>query len=198
LLDMAAHLLALCRAELGEIHTRPVALPVQQALTRVTDNLTKQARARVGADCGAPGAAVWADPVHTHEVLTNFVTNALKYGAGEIHVSAQFGATGSQVLFTVSDEGNGVPPDFVANLFDRFTQAEQSDGARTGAGFGLYLCRLLAEANHGQVWYEDVVPHGARFVLCLPCAQRSPEPAASLDPTNGEPSRPDGASNARS
>jgi signal transduction histidine kinase len=184
LLDMAAHLLELCRAEPGDIRTQPVALPVEQAPTRVTDNLTKQARMRVTASCGPPGTAVWADPVHTHEVLTNFVTNAVKYSSGGIHVSACLDAAGNDVLFAVSDEGNGVPPDFVAHLFDRFTQAEQPGGSRTGAGFGLYLSRLLAEANQGQVWYEDVVPHGGRFVLRLPCAQRSPDTAPSLELTD--------------
>ncbi|WP_433379824.1 ATP-binding protein [Actinoplanes sp. CA-142083] len=190
LLDMAAHLLVLCRAEPGEIHTQPVVLPIEQAMIRVTDNLTKQARVRVSVSYGPPGTAVWADPVHTHEVLTNFVTNAVKYSPGDIHVSAALNDTGSDVLFAVTDEGNGVPPDFVEHLFDRFTQAEQPGGARTGAGFGLYLSRLLAEANDGQVWYEDVVPHGSRFVLRLPCAQRSPEAEASLDLAHRElPSR---------
>ncbi|WP_328475312.1 ATP-binding protein [Actinoplanes sp. NBC_00393] len=180
LLDMAAHLLALCRAEPGAIHTQPVALPVERVLARVADNLTKQARARVSVDYGPPGTAVFADPVHTHEVLTNFITNAVKYSPGDIHVSAGLDGVGNDVLFTVTDEGNGVPPDFVEHLFDRFTQADQS-GARTGAGFGLYLSRLLAEANHGRVWYEDVVPHGSRFVLCLPCVPRKPETAPSLN-----------------
>jgi signal transduction histidine kinase len=179
LLDMAAHLLTLCRAERGEIRTRPVALPVDQVLTRVTDNLTKQARVRIRASYGPPGAAVWADPVHTHEVLTNFVTNAVKYSPGDIHVAATLADTGKDVLFTVTDEGNGVPPEFVAHLFDRFTQAEQTGAAEAGAGFGLYLSKLLAEANRGRVWYEDVVPHGGRFVLRLPSAQHSPHAVAS-------------------
>ncbi|WP_285558039.1 sensor histidine kinase [Actinoplanes regularis] len=173
LLDMAAHLLALCRSEPGQIHTQPIALPVQQALTRVTDNLTKQARKRVSASYGPPGATVWADPVHTHEVLTNFVTNAVKYSPGDIHLSAALDDTGNAILFAVSDEGKGVPPDFVAHLFDRFTQVGKT-GPRTGAGFGLYLSKLLAEANHGQVWYEDVIPHGSRFMLRLPCTPAEP------------------------
>lgn len=174
LLDMAAHLLALCRAEPGEIRTQSVVVPVEKALARATDNLTKQARARVTVGPVPPGAAVWADPVHLHEVLTNFITNAVKYSAGDIVVSAALDGTGATVRFAVTDEGNGVPPDFVEHLFDRFTQAGQPGGERTGAGFGLYLSRLLAEANHGQIWYESVVPHGSRFLLRLPCAQRHP------------------------
>nr|BFE71555.1 hypothetical protein GCM10020092_048560 [Actinoplanes digitatis] len=184
LLDMAAHLLALCRAEPGHIHTQPISLPVRQVLTRVTDNLTRRARKRVTVNYGPPGTTAWADPVHTHEVLTNFVTNAVKYSPGDIHISVTLDDTGDDILFAVSDEGNGVPPDFVGHLFDRFTQAE-SAGARTGAGFGLYLSKLLAEANHGHVWYEDVVPHGSRFMLRLPRAQRNPHMTASLNPADG-------------
>ncbi|WP_433796381.1 sensor histidine kinase [Actinoplanes sp. CA-252034] len=186
LLDMAAHLLSLCRAERGQIHTQPVVLPVEQALSRVTENLTSQARGRVVTSYGPPGAAVWADPVHTHQVLTNFVTNAVKYSPGSIHISAALDDTGGKVLFAVSDEGNGVPPAFVAHLFDRFTQDEQAGALRKGAGFGLYLSKLLADVNQGRLWYEDVVPHGSRFVLCLPRAQRGPETAAS--PNSGDES----------
>jgi hypothetical protein len=109
----------------------------------------------------------------------------VKYSPGDIHLSAALDDTGNQILFTVSDEGNGVPPDFVAHLFDRFTQAGQT-GPRTGAGFGLYLSKLLAEANNGQVWYENVVPHGSRFMLRLPRSQRSPQTAAPLDPVDGD------------
>ncbi|GAA0440243.1 hypothetical protein Aca07nite_47840 [Actinoplanes capillaceus] len=185
LIDMAAHLLALCRAEPGQIHTQPIALPVQQALARVTDNLTRQDRKRVTASYGPPGAAVWADPVHTHEILTNFVTNAVKYSPGDIRISADLDDNGNEILIAVSDEGNGVPPEFVAHLFDRFTQAEQPSGERTGAGFGLYLSKLLAEANQGRVWYEDVVPHGGRFMLVLPRARRTPQTAASRNSVDG-------------
>ncbi|GAB1692841.1 sensor histidine kinase [Krasilnikovia sp. M28-CT-15] len=182
LLEMAAHLLTLSSAEPGDIRTRPVALPVDQALTRVVDNLTKQARKRVSAGPGPPAAAVWADPVHTHEVLTNFVTNAIKYSPGNINLSATLDNTGDNILLAVTDEGNGVPPDFVAHLFDRFTQADRPSPAQTGAGFGLYLCRLLAEANNGRVWYEDADPHGSRFILRLPHAPPTPvaETAQSL------------------
>ncbi|MBO3741501.1 sensor histidine kinase, partial [Actinoplanes flavus] len=187
LLDMAAHLLALCRAERGDIRTQAVALPVEQVLTRVTDNLTRQARGRVSVSCGSPGAVVWADPVHTHQVLANFVTNAVKYSPGAIHISATLDDTGARVLLAVSDEGEGVPPDFVAHLFDRFAQADRAGAARTGAGFGLYLSRLLADANHGDIWYEAVVPHGSRFVLALPSAPRSPEATTPVEGGGGPP-----------
>ncbi|GIE78676.1 hypothetical protein Aph02nite_46260 [Actinoplanes philippinensis] len=185
LLDMAAHLLALCRAERGDIRTRPAVLPVDRMLTRLVDNLSRQARQRVDADFGPPGAAVWADPVHTHQVLINFVTNAVKYSPGAVHVSATLNDTGTMVLFAVSDEGNGVPPDFVAHLFDRFTQADGAGAARTGAGFGLYLSRLLTEANHGALWYEAVVPHGSRFVLALPSAPGGAPAMARLAHADG-------------
>ncbi|GAA4604502.1 signal transduction histidine kinase [Actinoplanes octamycinicus] len=186
LLDMAAHLLVLCHAEPGDLHAQPVAVPVEQALARVTDNLTRPARMRVSVSTGPPGVAVLADPVHTHEVLTNFVTNAIKYSPGDIHVSVTLDDTGDDILFAVTDEGNGVPPPFVEHLFDRFSQADRSGGTRNSAGFGLYLSRLLAEANHGQVWYEAEVPHGSRFVLSLPRAHRAPETATAPGLVGGE------------
>jgi signal transduction histidine kinase len=167
LLDMAAQLLLLCQAQQGDIRARPAVLPVGRALARVTDNLAPQSRSRVSTACEPPELAVWADPVHTHEILTNFVTNAIKYSPGQIRLTAALDESGANVLLAVSDEGTGVPPTFVATLFDRFTQAGDHGSARASAGFGLYLTRLLAEANQGRVWYEPMIPHGSRFVLSL-------------------------------
>ena len=66
----------------------------------------------------------------------------------------------------VEDRGEGVPPQFVPELFDRFTRGSR---ARVGgAGLGLAIARSYARAHNGDLVYEDAEPHGARFQLVLP------------------------------
>ena len=70
---------------------------------------------------------------------------------------------------TVADEGEGVPKDFVDELFSRFSRAETGVAATTvGSGFGLYIVRQLVEAHGGRVEYHRNVPRGACFTVTLP------------------------------
>jgi two-component system OmpR family sensor kinase len=69
---------------------------------------------------------------------------------------------------TVEDEGRGVSPEFVPDLFERFTRSEGSRPSGVGTGLGLAIARSYARAHGGDLVYEDAEPHGARFRLVLP------------------------------
>jgi signal transduction histidine kinase len=122
-----------------------------------------------------PRQEVVSDPVAFERVVGNLIANALKYGAPPVVVRAA-GDGGPFRLF-VEDRGPGVPPDFVPQLFERFTRADH--GTRGGAGLGLAIARGFAEAVGANLAYEPAEPHGARFVLVLPTKSGLP-PAARL------------------
>jgi signal transduction histidine kinase len=69
---------------------------------------------------------------------------------------------------TVEDRGIGVAPDFVPDLFERFSRSDGSRANAVGTGLGLAIARSYARAHGGDLLYEDAVPHGARFQLVLP------------------------------
>jgi signal transduction histidine kinase len=94
-------------------------------------------------------------------VVTNLVTNAFRYGVPPVTVHAE--RTDRHFRLTVEDVGHGVSPEFVPDLFERFTRA----GA-VGTGLGLAIARSYARAHGGDLVYEDAEPHGARFRLVLP------------------------------
>ena len=94
-------------------------------------------------------------------VVTNLVTNAFRYGVPPVKVYAE--RTDRHFRLTVEDVGLGVSPEFVPDLFERFTRA----GA-AGTGLGLAIARSYARAHGGDLVYEDAEPHGARFRLVLP------------------------------
>jgi signal transduction histidine kinase len=69
----------------------------------------------------------------------------------------------------VEDRGEGVPTEFVPELFERFSRRDDTRRAgMPGAGLGLSIALAYAKALGGRLEYEDVDPHGARFILSLP------------------------------
>jgi signal transduction histidine kinase len=93
-------------------------------------------------------------------------SNALRYGAPPVTVSAE--QTDHHLRLAVEDCGRGVPPEFVPDLFERFSRAGVSHDRTPGTGLGLAIARSYARAHGGDLLYEDAKPHGARFLLVLP------------------------------
>jgi signal transduction histidine kinase/CheY-like chemotaxis protein len=129
-----------------------------------------------------PGDPVWleADPMRLSQVLTNLITNAVKYtpAQGRIDVSARVEA--GEVRLAVRDDGLGIPADAIEAVFEMFTQVRAHQEASAGGlGIGLALSRGLVELHGGSLTAEsDGAGHGSTFTVCLQCAAA---PAAQED-----------------
>jgi len=99
-------------------------------------------------------------------IVSNLVSNAFRYGTPPIRVHAE--QTDRHFRLSVEDTGGGVPPEFVPDLFERFTRSERGRETPGGTGLGLAIARSYARAHGGDLFYEDAEPHGARFHLVLP------------------------------
>ncbi|NTU83532.1 MAG: sensor histidine kinase, partial [Chloroflexales bacterium] len=112
---------------------------------------------------------VWLDRDLMGRVLTNLVTNAIKFTPpqGEICVSARLMHGGHAVELSVSDTGQGIPPEAQAHIFERFYQANEGD-RRHGTGLGLYFCRLAIEAHGGSIAVKSVIGQGSTFTILIP------------------------------
>ncbi|MGH2935770.1 MAG: sensor histidine kinase [Gaiellaceae bacterium] len=99
-------------------------------------------------------------------IVSNLITNAFRYGTPPVVVSAQ--QTDRHFRLSVEDRGSGVPPEFVPDLFERFSRSKGARDAPGGTGLGLAIARSYARAHGGDLLYEDAQPHGARFQLVLP------------------------------
>src|SRR5262249_51370769 len=102
-------------------------------------------------------------------IVSNLVSNAIRHGAPPILVKAR--RRGSELRVTIEDHGQGVAPEFVSSLFERFTRG--GTAASEGAGLGLSIAQSYARAHGGTITYEPVQPHGTRFRLTLPTGGRS-------------------------
>jgi signal transduction histidine kinase len=113
---------------------------------------------------GETAAMIEADPDHVYQIFVNLLVNARRYGAPPIRIRIE--SDDRDVTVRVSDEGEGVPDEFVPHLFDDFTQAPHT-GRAQGSGLGLAIVKGLVEAAGGEVWYERRQPRGACFVVRL-------------------------------
>ena len=102
--------------------------------------------------------------------MANLVLNALRYGEPPVVVRAE--RQDRHFRLAVEDRGRGVAPEFVPNLFERFTRSGSSR-ERTGTGLGLAIARSYAHAHGGDLVYRPAVPQGARFELVLPVPGRA-------------------------
>jgi signal transduction histidine kinase len=155
------------------LHPEPQPVRLDEA---VRDTLQLLADPLPDADLsGLRPVAASVDPGHLHQMLTNLVTNAAKYGAPPYAVRAD--VVGERALVTIVDCGEGVPEDFVPRLFERFARAgvHRTSGHK-GTGLGLYIARRLAVANQGDLRHRRPVTGGAEFTLDLPAVRVSAEP----------------------
>lgn len=112
---------------------------------------------------------VRADEERIRQVLTNLLSNAIKYSpdGGTIRLTGR--AEPAQVVVTVSDEGQGLPPDELEKVFDRFYRADTPATKRAqGAGLGLFLAKAIIEAHGGRIWANTSRHGGAQFSFSLP------------------------------
>jgi len=122
-----------------------------------------------------PDLCVLADAVRLRQVLSNLLTNALKYSVPgtplQISAAPRKNYGRSMVQISLRDWGLGIPPDEMSLLFQRFVRlARDITGPVRGTGVGLYLCRRLVEAMDGTIWAESTgIPgEGTTMKVLLP------------------------------
>jgi signal transduction histidine kinase len=115
---------------------------------------------------------VEADTDFLARALGHLIDNAIKYSAVGDTVEVRARATGSTVTISVSDQGRGIPPGELSNIFDLFYQVDREYHEQQGAGLGLCITQGLVALHGGQIEVEsDGVPgQGSTFALMLPVA----------------------------
>ena len=112
------------------------------------------------------------DPVRADQIITNILTNAIKYTPEGGHVQVTFKRNGDQAEIHVIDDGVGIDPDRIGTIFELFAQAENAIGrAQGGMGIGLALVRNLLQLHGGSITAKsDGVGKGSEFVISFPLA----------------------------
>jgi NtrC-family two-component system sensor histidine kinase KinB len=112
---------------------------------------------------------VRADANKVTWVLTNLISNALRYVRqdGQIQIAAK--KIGPHVHLSVRDNGPGIPPEYQSKIFQKFVQVKGRQSG--GTGLGLAICKEIVRAHGGAIWVESSPGQGSTFTFTLPVAQ---------------------------
>jgi signal transduction histidine kinase len=171
-------LMDVSRLSAGRIALERDELDLVALVREVTERFSEQA-ASVGTQLEVRAdAPVWGhwDRERLDRVLTNLLSNALKFGAGR-PVEVRVHAEGTLARLVVKDQGIGIPTEAQGRLFGRFERVGGT--GQPGAGLGLYIVRQLTEAHGGTVHLVSQPGHGAAFTLELPRHLPPPPPRPS-------------------
>jgi two-component system sensor histidine kinase BaeS len=121
--------------------------------------------------------SVVADADRVVQILINLMSNALRHTPPMGRVTVGAGIVGGEVVFEVADTGEGLPPEHLPHVFERFYRVDNSrsrDEAGGGSGVGLAISKALVEAMEGRLWAEsEGVGEGAIFRFALPGGVRA-------------------------
>lgn len=177
LLSMLNMLLDVGSMEEGKMPLNRMPVNVADLLRKVRDMVIigaeRQAK-RVVVEA-VPQLMIEADADLLERVLQNLVSNALRHvkkDEGEVRLSMK--VENGRSVFSVSDNGVGIPAGFHKKIFEKYGQADNSakipDSDRQGRnkGLGLTFCKMAVEAHGGEIWVESEFGKGSRFVFSLP------------------------------
>jgi signal transduction histidine kinase len=113
----------------------------------------------------SPAPPVNADPERIAIVLSNLLSNALRYSKEKDNIRLRIAEEKQTVRFEICDEGPGIPEEMQASIFEKYTQLPGSQGA---TGLGLFLAREIIKAHGGEIGVNSKPGEGATFWFTLP------------------------------
>ena len=170
LIRLINDLLDISKIESGKMELHLARLNVTDCVRKSMRSLRSLAEVNnvsIDVEQDGPLPEVMADRDRLEQVITNLLSNALKYSPPEKAVRIRVSAVDNSVRVVVSDEGLGIPPDQLSKVFDRF---QQLSGAKKGSGLGLTIARALVEQHQGRIWVESELGRGTSFYFAIPAA----------------------------
>jgi signal transduction histidine kinase len=161
--SLVEQLLDLSRLEAHAIPIKPEPIAVRSEVEDIVATAAGE-RVREVEIAIEPKLVTVVDRNAFERIVSNLVVNALRYGAAPVTLTAA--QQDRHFRLAVEDRGRGVPNEFVATLFERFTRGEERRAP--GTGLGLAIAQAYARAHGGDLAYQTALPRGARFELVLP------------------------------
>lgn len=178
--ELISTLLNITRIESGTIAVTPKLLRVDSLAEEVLRELSLMADSKSIklnlATQGKASTTIKTDALIVKEVLTNLVSNAIKYTPEKGSVSVTVQPRRADILVEVTDSGWGIPKFAQDQIFSKFFRAQNIvKRETTGTGLGLYLVKGLLDALDGKIWFESEEDHATTFFFTLPRARRQPK-----------------------
>ncbi|MDH5436949.1 MAG: HAMP domain-containing histidine kinase, partial [Gammaproteobacteria bacterium] len=173
LLDLVNQVLNLSRIDTGQLHMQlePVLLHnvVTECVTQINTSVAKKFKIQLINNINAPNLVVMADVQGIRQVLTNILTNAVKYNRSDGSVTIKSEPVDKdRIRILISDTGKGIAKNDIDKLFNPFERLSFRDGAIGGIGIGLTVAKQLVEAMKGTMGVTSIIDQGSTFWVELP------------------------------
>jgi two-component system, NtrC family, sensor histidine kinase KinB len=165
-----SNLLDLSRIEAGKMEMELSSIPARILFEKTVTVFKAQSEEKaVNLSFDVPEGLpnVKADDNKITWVLTNLISNALRYTPSGGHIKLSAESFGPSVQISVGDDGPGIPYEYQSKIFDKFVQVK-SDKAMGGSGLGLAICKEIVRAHGGTIWVDSVPGAGSTFTFTLP------------------------------
>jgi signal transduction histidine kinase len=178
--ELVAELLDAARIQRGQLELHPeqvdLAAIARQVVERFELSGQRSARHQLTIDAPAALIGVW-DPEGIDQIVTNLVSNALKYSPNGGRVSVHLEEFDDMARLSVSDAGIGIAPEIQTELFKPFERGTALDQGISGTGLGLYIIKRVVEQHGGTIALDSAPGAGTTVTIDLPCSP----PAAGVD-----------------
>jgi len=159
------------KVEKGGLPLVRAVIPAGDLLRRAADvEHEAAAKAQITFRFETPPMTVYADQDRILQVLTELVTNAIKFSPPQTMIKMAAAESGpDEVCLSVEDQGRGISKEKMEMVFERFQQGDASDSrALGGTGLGLAICKRVIQQHGGRIWVESEVGKGSKFMFTLP------------------------------
>jgi signal transduction histidine kinase len=167
ILGLIENLLQSTRVEAGLGRLQRIPVDLSGIVRAVAREMGTGRQRTIEVDLATHELGLFGDPAAMEHVVTNLLDNALKYSAPDTTIRASVYEGDGEILLAVSDEGQGIAADELAQVFDRFRQASNAHG-HASVGLGLYIVHSLVIAQAGRVWVDSEVGKGTTFTVAFP------------------------------
>lgn len=170
LLDLVDEMFDVSQLDSGTLTLNRESLELDSVVREVVDRFRPELEAAgssIDVLVRSPAIGSW-DKSRIEQVLSNLLSNALKYGAGK-PIHCVIATENGRAILRLSDEGPGIAPDEQLRIFNKYERAASSQNVG-GMGLGLYIARRIVEAHGGRISVESAPGEGATFLVELPLA----------------------------
>ncbi|MBQ8298174.1 MAG: PAS domain-containing sensor histidine kinase [Ruminococcus sp.] len=170
LIRMVENLLSITRIDSGRVKIIKTPTVLEELVDSVILKFRKRYPAQeVGIEIPEDMVIIPMDAILIEQVLVNLLENAVRHAAGMTELSLRVFTVGNRVIFEVEDNGCGLAPEHLKNIFSGYYERreELADGQKKNAGIGLSVCAAIIKAHGGDIRAENVRTGGALFRFTL-------------------------------
>ncbi len=171
LTSLIADLLDVTKINAGKIHLNQGEFSFNQVMLETVEEQQMSTSHKIEIESQSEGM-VFADKERIAQVMSNLISNAIKYSPDANKIVVKTEKKNNNLLFSVKDFGIGMPPEKIHKVFEQYYRVSgEAENTYPGLGLGLYIAAQIIERSNGKIWVESTLNKGSIFYFSLPISQ---------------------------